>query len=1031
MRNLKKFLALVLAMMMACSLVVTGSAAKWNSSAGNFDDQSGVTPAFEEGVAVVTGMKIFKGDAGTKDFRPAASIKRSEVAAIVYRLVTGDVNDDSAYLYTHVAPFTDVNPDDWFAGYVGYLWNAEIIKGSNTERTEFNPYGEVTGYEALAMVLRAMGYDANDEFTGAGWQIRVGQYANKADLLTNVNATNYGAGHLNAAARRDTVAEIIFQAAQADVVIYTPAFGYQTTYVDAGTTAPNQPASLGAANFNLTCDLGIVTGNQATGEKSTKMTFVPGQASVNGDAARAINRNSYIYGGVTNTASNPVVLSQNRNFSHTTGLDQFGHANKVWYNGQPSSGGAGKFATYAWFDEATKTATVCTSQAVPFAELKQENNLVAEEAEGAGFTVNVDDGTNNVLAFASNRYDRMDALTAEDMGFDTTDDKYSITLNTSTVKPLADKQDAVESNDIKMYSLVSNSPDNSLDVIISLDAEVARIYDTDTTSTGERIVLQNSTLGWTDTTRPGGHILTSHLTPNSVQTLSAVVEAWVVDGTTKADDDATAPARDLNSLYETIAVKDGPSGMVSTIDEYGTVTLADGTQIKKSYLYDVVMSGVTQPTTIAAGVTQSFVLDHMGRYLGLTSDPGYKFLYATFADHSYGDVGSGDMKYLVYGIDQNGGKVINQPLNSLRIEPAAAFSDMDGDVYKTIETARRDYGTTSVGNQVAEGVYRAGYTTADGKWYVNSESDVVYANTVAKTNDKWTYTSADVANGFVDVSDDADGKLLLTPNTVFYVVSGTGTASLDVKTYNGIADFLSGASRVSINPATPNPNVETNTYDVAYFTTADTYNSIGDRTSNNAMVTKVFLFAGAVSRVNTSTMFYAHSATPTGLEIVGFEDDYDQYELWQGSTKGYYFLKNGDDITAADKFYTLVKVGTKNGTDVYEATVVGDPDASRVDDGTCWTTEKFEYFATNDTSTARIGDVVYRVDKATVVDLTTSQARHDAGETNPHASHNEIKTVKDLFNAISVGFKVEVSIVNDGVNASLIYVVSIEAPYTT
>ena len=163
MRNLKKFLALVLAMMMAFSLVITANA---KSVEGPFNDESGVTEAFKEGVDVVTGMKIFKGDAGTKDFRPSANIKRSEVAAIVYRLVTGDVNDTQANLYTHVAPFSDVNPTDWFAGYVGYLWNAEIIKGSNTERTQFNPYGEVTGYEALAMVLRAMGYDANDEFTG-------------------------------------------------------------------------------------------------------------------------------------------------------------------------------------------------------------------------------------------------------------------------------------------------------------------------------------------------------------------------------------------------------------------------------------------------------------------------------------------------------------------------------------------------------------------------------------------------------------------------------------------------------------------------------------------------------------------------------------------------------------------------------------------------------------------------------------------------------------------------------------------------
>ena len=186
----------------------------------------------------------------------------------IYRLATGDVKNaegkDGSALWTNVAPFYDVTPDKWYAGYVGYLWNAEIIKGSNTERTQFNPYGEVTGYEALAMVLRAMGYDANDEFTGGGWQIRVGQTANDRHLLTNVNTTTYGSGHLNAPARRDTIAEIVFQAATKSTVVYTPAYGYQTTNMaNANGTVDN--TSLGLANFGLTWDHGVVVGNQDTG----------------------------------------------------------------------------------------------------------------------------------------------------------------------------------------------------------------------------------------------------------------------------------------------------------------------------------------------------------------------------------------------------------------------------------------------------------------------------------------------------------------------------------------------------------------------------------------------------------------------------------------------------------------------------------------------------------------------------------------------------------------------------------------------
>ena len=82
MRNLKKFLALVLAMMMALSMVATANAASWNSAGGPFDDSKDVTPVFDEGVSVVTGMKIFEGD-DNGDFRPSAYITRAEAAAVV------------------------------------------------------------------------------------------------------------------------------------------------------------------------------------------------------------------------------------------------------------------------------------------------------------------------------------------------------------------------------------------------------------------------------------------------------------------------------------------------------------------------------------------------------------------------------------------------------------------------------------------------------------------------------------------------------------------------------------------------------------------------------------------------------------------------------------------------------------------------------------------------------------------------------------------------------------------------------------
>ena len=1063
MRNLKKFLALVLAMMMALSMVVTANAASWNSAGGPFDDNKDVTPVFDEGVSVVTGMKIFEGD-NNGDFRPAANITRAEAAAVVYRLATGDVKNaegkDDSYLWTNVAPFYDVTPDKWYAGYVGYLWNAEIIKGANAERTAFNPTDEVTGYEVLAMVLRAMGYDVNDEFTGAGWQIRVGQTANDRNLLVNVNTTNYGSGHLNAPARRDTIAEIIFQAATKATVVYTPAFGYQT-----GNINPSEnnidTRTLGWVNFGLVSDRGIVVGNQATGETVTKMGIATA-AGTNGSTVStgAISNDSYNYLGLgrTDTTNNrtasghadPIANAVNVgsvtfSFDHDTPLTQFGHANKVWYNGNASSGGAGKYHTYAWFDEATEAKTVYTRDDVAAGDLNNANTRLVEVAKTAGFTIRTTTDGTNLIAFGSDKYDRMAPLFG------------SADSNDARIKAAGDKAD-VASPAIHMYSLISNSPNKALDVVISLDAEVAKIYDTNTTHTDPRIVLYEATLGGDTPRSPTsnkGEVKVGNLTKDSVQTLNANVEAWVVDGTATVN---PVPDRDINSHYQTIAVKQGPSGLVSTIDNTtGAIYLADGTKLEKSYLYDVVKGGCIDQSAISAGVNYSFVVDQWGRYLGLSSDPGYTFIYGTFADHSYGDVGSADLKYVVTGVDDKGQRITNHALTHIKGTSAAdtdPFFIMNGAAYNTeVEIARRDYGNTLAGNQIAPGVYRAGVITTDGKWLVNDDdtNGIGYPGIYSiadKAGANWGFTAADVANGFKDVSTDpTQGQLLLTPNTEFYVVSGTGigtTNTQTVKKYVGMKDFLDGASAVSIDVNYQDTiggvvitDDDSLTYDVAYMTDVDVYHSVGGL-GNNRMVTKVFVYEEAVDRVNNATLFYAHSSEPTTLKIAGYEDDYEQFELWQGSTKVNYFIDNDYTIGTSDKFYTLVKTGTVNGVDVYAATEVTNAttpatDANRADApaGNCWTEQSFDYFATNDTSTARIGGAgannIYRVDNATVVDLTVL-ARHDAGEAATHATHNEIKNVTDLFYATSVGYDVEVSIVNDGVNTSLIYVIGIVKP---
>ena len=261
---MKKLLALVLALVMTLSLAVVGSNAA-------FKDADKVKDTYAEAVDVLSGMGVFN---GYKDgtFQPEGAITRAEVAAIVYRIYTADVKDKNISLYEGYGTFTDLAGANWAKGYIGYCANAGLVKGYDAKT--FGPSDKVTGYQALAMILRAVGYDKNDEFTGAQWQLRVASTAQQAGVLVNVKGVD-----LNAAATRELVAELLFRtAATVPMVKYTPAFGYV-----ANSIVGNQK-TLGEQNFDLKLSTTVnadVWGRPAnvwtynTGDKKTTVVAKP------------------------------------------------------------------------------------------------------------------------------------------------------------------------------------------------------------------------------------------------------------------------------------------------------------------------------------------------------------------------------------------------------------------------------------------------------------------------------------------------------------------------------------------------------------------------------------------------------------------------------------------------------------------------------------------------------------------------------------------------------------------------------------
>ena len=250
---MKKLLAMVLALVMTLSLAVSANAA--------FKDDKSISDDYAESVAVLNGMGVFKGyEDGS--FQPEGNITRVEVATIIYRIYTADVaKNDKSGLYATYNKFSDMAGAGWAQGYIGYCANASLVKGYPDGT--FKPSGKVTGYEVLAMILRAVGYDKNNEFSGADWALHVAQTAQQLGVLDNVAKTT----DLNAPASRELVAELLFQGIQKAQVTYTPAFGYVTDKVISAKTN-----SLGEKNFKLAS----AAASDKWGRPATKWTYTTG-----------------------------------------------------------------------------------------------------------------------------------------------------------------------------------------------------------------------------------------------------------------------------------------------------------------------------------------------------------------------------------------------------------------------------------------------------------------------------------------------------------------------------------------------------------------------------------------------------------------------------------------------------------------------------------------------------------------------------------------------------------------------------------
>lgn len=150
MRNFKKFLALVLAMMMVVGGMVTVSAAE---EAAKVDYTAAAEALADLGIVKGTSDDVI-------DFALEDKVVRYQMALLIARIMTGEV-DDTYWnkVVENTTPFDDVTK---YYGAIAFVADNEIVEGkgwiAGIGDNCFDPEGAITYEQALTMAVRALGY---------------------------------------------------------------------------------------------------------------------------------------------------------------------------------------------------------------------------------------------------------------------------------------------------------------------------------------------------------------------------------------------------------------------------------------------------------------------------------------------------------------------------------------------------------------------------------------------------------------------------------------------------------------------------------------------------------------------------------------------------------------------------------------------------------------------------------------------------------------------------------------------------------
>ena len=210
MKNLKKVLALVLAVVMIMGTVAVASAKDYSDVKADND--------YAVAIDVLSNLGILDGFP-SGEFKPEGLLTRAEAAKIVAIVhnsaIMGSVQSDVADLYKNAQnSFVDCN-NSWALPYINYCRITGLADGMTA--TTYEPNRKLTGVQFLKLMLTTLNFDsAKEGFTGKGWDVNVLRRANEVGLTDGLADGWQGINEL----KRGEAAQILYNALTKYLVEY-------------------------------------------------------------------------------------------------------------------------------------------------------------------------------------------------------------------------------------------------------------------------------------------------------------------------------------------------------------------------------------------------------------------------------------------------------------------------------------------------------------------------------------------------------------------------------------------------------------------------------------------------------------------------------------------------------------------------------------------------------------------------------------------------------------------------------------------